>query len=384
MGKSTRQGIYAREASILIYFRWEGRTHRERLDLSPTPANLKYAERLRSEILRRIELGTFSLLEFFPGSRSESRGAGTFKEFADAWHTSKSKVIAATTAKEYRNLIDGHFSQLFDRPIAGITFLDIDRLMAGLDVSGKTHNNVLSALRGIFDYAVKAGAMRESPAAKIEFAKKSEPQPDPLSLPEIEAVLADMEKHYPEQVANYFEAAFFIGFRPSEGIALRWQLLDWNDETLTIDSAKVRGIDKDTKTHRSRTVELDARCMAMFKRQKKHTFMAGEIIFRNPVTGEPYYDTSALVEKYWRPSLKRLGIRDRDARQTRHTCATLMLMAGCNPAWAARQLGHSVQMFWKTYSKWIDRADSGRERAKLAEFSQSFHNERIAPAKSIG
>ena len=30
------------------------------------------------------------------------------------------------------------------------------------------------------------------------------------------------------------------------------------------------------------------------------------------------------------------------------------LMAGANPAFMARQLGHSVEMFFRVYSKWID------------------------------
>ena len=43
-------------------------------------------------------------------------------------------------------------------------------------------------------------------------------------------------------------------------------------------------------------------------------------------------------------------------------------MSGCNPAWAAGQLGHGVEMFFKTYSKWLNGADRGRERAKLVAF----------------
>ena len=56
----------------------------------------------------------------------------------------------------------------------------------------------------------------------------------------------------------------------------------------------------------------------------------------------------------------------RDAYQTRHTYATLALMAGVNPAYIARQLGHAnMAMLFKHYSKWIDGADAGREKSKL-------------------
>lgn len=54
------------------------------------------------------------------------------------------------------------------------------------------------------------------------------------------------------------------------------------------------------------------------------------------------------------------------AYQTRHTFATLALMAGVNPAYIARQLGHAnTAMLFKHYSKWIDGADAGREKSKL-------------------
>ncbi len=41
-------------------------------------------------------------------------------------------------------------------------------------------------------------------------------------------------------------------------------------------------------------------------------------------------------------------------------------MAGANPMWVARQLGHkNMGMLLKAYGKWIDRADKSREVGKL-------------------
>jgi integrase len=62
-------------------------------------------------------------------------------------------------------------------------------------------------------------------------------------------------------------------------------------------------------------------------------------------------------------------VRHREAYQTRHTYATMLLMAGANPAWAAKQLGHSVQVFLKVYSKWIDGKASQIELAKVERFT---------------
>jgi integrase len=56
-----------------------------------------------------------------------------------------------------------------------------------------------------------------------------------------------------------------------------------------------------------------------------------------------------------------LGIRYRRPYNMRHTYATLMLMAGANHSWCAKQLGHSVDQFQRTYTKWIDGEQNDRE-----------------------
>lgn len=368
MGKNDREGIYAREASIRIFFIHDGERYYETLSISPTPANLKYAASVRKEILRRIEIGTFDFSEFFPKSKNAPhKDRPTFGKISDAWLESKGRKLAETTVKEYRTTINAYFTEPFGKRImSDITFLEVDRLMSSLKVSNKTFNNILSVLRGIYIYSIKAKSCTENHAAHIEFTVKEETAPDPLSRNEVVKVLQDMHEHFHEQIEIYFSLAFRIGYRPSEGIDLRWSNIDWDDKTLMISSAKVRTVTKDTKTHKSRIIELDEECIALLTRLKKHTFMVGDHVFTNPAKGTPFPNTADLVQKYWRPSLKRCKIHNRDARQTRHTCATMMLMAGCKPAWAAHQLGHSIEMFLRTYSKWLPENDKGAERAKLS------------------
>lgn len=70
-----------------------------------------------------------------------------------------------------------------------------------------------------------------------------------------------------------------------------------------------------------------------------------------------------------------LRIRHRVQYQTRHTYATLILMAGANPMWVARMLGHATMaMVLNVYSKWIDGADKKKETQKIESvFLQSGH-----------
>jgi len=135
-----------------------------------------------------------------------------------------------------------------------------------------------------------------------------------------------------------------------------------------IERARVRAVLKGTKTSTVRDVDLTDRMIDLLKRQKAYTFMKGldASIFENPSSGNPWPDVQDQRKLYFHPTLRRLGLRMRDAYQTRHTYATLALMAGVNPAYIARQLGHAnTAMLFKHYSKWIDGADADREKTKL-------------------
>jgi hypothetical protein len=45
--------------------------------------------------------------------------------------------------------------------------------------------------------------------------------------------------------------------------------------------------------------------------------------------------------------------------------ATMMLMAGMTPAFCAKHLGHSVEMFLRTYAKWMDGSQNTLEMGRL-------------------
>ena len=70
-----------------------------------------------------------------------------------------------------------------------------------------------------------------------------------------------------------------------------------------------------------------------------------DIVFVDPKYGEPWINDKRFRNPYWVPMLRALGIRYRPPNNMRHTYATMLLMAGATPAYAAAQMGHSVEMF---------------------------------------
>jgi integrase len=193
-----------------------------------------------------------------------------------------------------------------------------------------------------------------------------------------------MRQRYPEQALNYYEFAFFSGLRPEEQIALKWSEIDFVRHTARIKRVRTASEDSErTKTHIVRDIELNSRAIAAISRQKAHTFMKDEYVFHNPNTGRRWNSEQAQRRTYWIPTLKALGIRYRTQYNTRHTYATINLMAGANPMWVARQMGHkNMRMILEVYAKWIDGADKSKERAKIEVlFDDNRHNNATKESK---
>lgn len=255
---------------------------------------------------------------------------------------------------------------LRERALRAITPGEIMRAVQGAKFpTAKTHNNAISPLKLVFQYSVGERYLAESPAARIGWIKHQKAEPDPFTLGEARAILEWLGQNGEAQHANYFRFAFFTGLRTSELLALKWPKIDFRRGLARVDEAQVLKQDKPTKTYESRNVELNSESLLALDNQRQHTFLAHQHVFLDPLTGKPYVSDKPPRIALQR-ALKKLGIRHRAAYQTRHTFATLNLMAGAHPMWVARQMGHrTMQITLTTYSKWIEGADQGRERAKL-------------------
>jgi len=362
-------GVIVRDAHLQIDLRRHG-YGKERLQLAPTPANIRYAEKLRNEILGKIERGTFALSEYFPDSPRAKADAPsmTFAEVAAEWMTVKRPTVQHSTAHHYDQTIGSlHFASIRDKRMADLDYRAVMSLQAALPAHPKTFNNVASVMRQILQYAFKAKLIREPLHEHVEMRKSQHPGPDPFTLAETEALLARIKS---DRGRNYYEFAFFTGLRPSEQIALTWGNIDLVAGTMKVDTALTRGKEKGTKTGSVRQVELTGRARQALERQRAITQLAGKRVFWSEA-GEPFTSTYGPLNEWWKPAMKLSGMRHRDARQTRHTFATVCLLAGIKPGWVAQQLGHALEMFFRVYSRWIEGADQGAERRKLDAFISS-------------
>lgn len=336
--------------------------------MPPTPANISYAERLAAEIREKIRLNSFSLSEYFPASGDTQSQTTVGTQLV---HWLQSQRIEQSTRAGYASAVKFWKGSLEHKAIHALKHSNIlTSIAARPDLSGKTINNYVAVLREALEMAVSDGLIKDNPVAKIPPARHQKPPPDPLSRDEAIQVVAEIGNKYPEQVGNFAEFWMWTGMRTSEIFGLRWEHVDLNKGAVLVAEAVVRGIRKDnTKTNTARTVKLNSVALAALKRQKQHTYLMGDYVFHDPRYNSPWVNERAFRRSYWTPTLKRLGIRYRRPYTMRHTYATIMLMAGMNHSFCAKQLGHSVEMFQRTYSKWIDgrqdEAEMGRLEATL-------------------
>lgn len=391
-------GVEIRPNSIRLRFTLEdGEIVRETLTvdgrpMAPTPPNMKAANRIAEEVRRRVAVGTFKFADFFPDSprtTATEMEPETFGALADMWLKSQGRLSDATR-NQYGTAVR------FWKKLFGATKLvrDISHKTLISEIGGypwssaKTHNNYLIALRGIFDLEYRSSD--KNPMMGIENMTVIKKLPDPMSIDERDKILSDMSSHYDIRVTAYFTWQFYTGMRPEEVIALRWSDIDWSRQTIRVQRVRTfRGSERDgSKTHTERDVDLVPQALDALKLMKSYTFMQkGEDedqsadIFQNPVTGRAWHDERSQRDYYWRPTLKRLGIRWRKAYNTRHTYATVALMAGVPSAYIAMQLGHSVQMLLDKYARWIPANDQGSARQLLAKAMSGHNSSPVLPQR---
>jgi integrase len=338
---------------------------RETLKLDVTPSNIKYADRLRSEIINAIERGTFSYADYFPLSKLARRfgHVKTDVTVGELLHDFLEQVKSTrehSTYIGYRKICEARLIPYFGSvAIQDLKPAFIREWIRSLDVTSKTVSNLISPLRAVIDQALNDEYIKSNPLNKIVISKllskqtsKSNFKVDPFDRGEVKAIL-DATHH--EQIKNLFQFAFFTGLRTSELIALEWGDVDLRNGVVHVVRAVVKKQVKGTKTGAGvRTVMLLPPAIEALNAQEKYTADNAQRVFHNPRTNQPWETDHQIRRTAWIHTMKKAGVRYRNPYQTRHTYASMMLSGGENIMWVASQMGHvDTEMVMRTYGKWI-------------------------------
>lgn len=364
-GIELRKGI--KTESIRIKFMYRGMECRETLKLAHTKANIKFAERLRGEILNAIQLRTFDYAKYFPDSRQlhkfgqePGRNKKTVGNMLELQMELYERTLAPSTFKNYQR-----YTKSLLMPKWGTMLLTelkpaaLRSWIATLELKARSLRQILIPLRGAIELALNDELIDDNPLDRVKLKKimsreayKVDAEADPFSASEILTLL----ETYPGQVRNVFQFAFYTGMRPGEIIALRWDSIDWLAMQVKVERSRTAGVSREelkTKSSR-RLVDLRQGAYDALIAQRQHSELAGDLVFLDPATGKGW-DTTGRLSIYWATMIRRSKMRYRKPYQTRHTFASTLLSAGENPLYVAKQMGHKdTTMLTRHYSRWIE------------------------------
>ena len=346
------EGVYEHKGKCRLIWRTEGKRKSKLLDIPWTKVGRQKAARIREQILRDEYLG-----------KEEEESAApcpTFHEVAQI----KIDSLAAGSANHQRNVTSDlnkywmpHFANTRVNQITHLQIVDkVVNLVLKLNLAAKTRRGIISAGSGVFKLAVTSGYMQANPAANITFDNQVG-DPDPFTDEEMEALLDELKPGF----RFFYLIRWYAGLRPGETIALRWSDYDQINQKLHITKSRSRGIEGPTKTRKVRSVHVHPRLAKALQKAPKH-ITCTSILFTS--RGQPFLGGQKMAQAFSQAQ-RDLGLRWRHPYNVRHSCASRWLKAGIKPAFAAQQLGHSLEMFFRIYAKWIDVDETKRQEKMM-------------------
>lgn len=355
-----------------------GARRRETLDLPATPANIKYAARLRAEIQQSIELGTFDYARTFPKSRHaaahapQARRRHTVGELATAYLDTARKTGALSPssigsyARWYRARIAPKWA---DAAIDALQTAELRAWIASLvpELSTKSVRSVVGFLSVLLNQATTDGMLATNPLTPIKLktllpkrkTRAEREKVDPFNAVEIDAILAASTR--PEERAM-IQFAFASGVRIGELIALKWPHIGWATNTIHVEdnlvSAEIGTVEKSTKTEGSeRDIPILPAARAALEAMRPISQLRGDYVFTHP-THRGRWANEQQYRDRWRIILRTAGVRYRNPYQTRHTFASTLLEAGEPELLVANLLGHTtVEMVRRHYGRYIKKPE---------------------------
>jgi integrase len=364
--------------AIRIRFSWNKKRCCETLPLPQTAKGIAAAANLRAQVKGLDKLGALTAekyAELFPNTRSvavQDQVAPIFFDYAQEWLDSLQ--IVDGTRRNYKSALQVYWiPHLASLPIDSITSVRLRKIMNATEwTSPVRRKGVVGLLVSIFQQAVADELITRNPALSIPGAKVPKREVDPFTKDEADLIISHLYKAtsgLTAVYAAYFEFSFYTGMRPGEVMALRWSEVDRRKKTAQVCRIQIRGVIQDrTKTKKSRNVLLNDRALHALEKARPLTEARSDYVFAPNGVGEKselFIRSDTSQKRYWLTALRKLGIRRRRMYDTRHTYATMCLMAGMNPAFIAAQLGHSVQVLLSTYAKWINSPNDWAELDKL-------------------
>lgn len=274
-----------------------------------------------------------------------------FKLYGEKYPTRSNKVL---TFKEYGEYIleissnnRNSFSQreimqqfkklcetFGDMDLAEIKASHILKWQNSCGFAPKTVQNYRGTLNLILKMALYDEIITKNPLTVVKPPKKVYKETFVFSQEDMQLLISKSS----EQFRNLLMFNFFAGLRGSELIALRWDDIDFNSNTIRIDTRIREGIEDITKSKRVRIIDMLPQARKALKQQRLLTGLKNDFVFVTQY-GKPY-KTPNVITKLLRDLCVECGVSVGTMHTVRKSCNTLLKQYGMPQDWILDQLGH--------------------------------------------
>ncbi|MBE9129099.1 site-specific integrase [Coleofasciculus sp. LEGE 07081] len=305
--------------------------------------------RAAQEFRVKIEAGAFA-----PTTR-DCKVAEYLEQWLEIYVTSP--PLAPKTVKSYSEQTRNHLiPSLGSIPLRKLSPKHVqsmmkDKLASGL--SATSVNGVHRVLRAALSQAVKDRQTVENVAKLTKPPKVTTRAEMHFTQPELQKLFAAAQGHHLQYL---FCLAPYIGLRLGEITGLRWENIDFPNQTLRVRN-QLQWVDgkptlREPKSANSKRVLPIGELVEMLQSQRSMNLVNGwenkmNLVFVSS-TGNPL--DPKLVNKHLKILCKKAQIREMSFHSFRHTTATLLLGAGEEAAEVMNMLGHSqISLTVNTY-----------------------------------
>ena len=289
-------------------------------------------------------------------------------DYLAMWKNLRQSEVAETTYDGYHTYIDRHLIPYFkdlNLDIQDVTAGHIFDYVNYLSGDGGRKDNkiggqsitsirkIISILRQVFDYAVLYGDIKINPALQVPLPKKTNKKDERQVFLTAEDAQKMLDAFQNEEVGPIVFVTLYYGLRKSEALGLRWQAVDFENDTISINHTVVGGshiVEKDsTKTYCSqRTYQLlpDIKALLLklkeqqedYKQRLGSGYHNNDYIFKNP-NGVPYRPDS--LTRSFKRALARHGLPQMRYHDLRHSTASILVDKGWDINDIKEWLGHA-------------------------------------------
>lgn len=290
----------------------------------------------------------------------------TLAEYLRGWLESQVRIsVRLSTYENYKTLIKTHvIPTIGDIQLPKLHALTLQKLYAEKLASGlsaRTVRLIHATIRKALDQAVKWQILPRNVAAAVNPPRQERKEIQALDLEEAAKFL---EAAIDDRLYALYLMALTTGMRQGELLGLRWQDVGLAASTVMVRQT-LQWLDdgpvfQEPKTPKSRRlIQISSEVVTALLRHREHqakekAFFESEyrdldLVFAQK-NGGPI-NKNNLLNRSFKPILRRAGLPNIRFHDLRHTSATVALAAGIHPKVVQERLGHStIAMTLDTYS----------------------------------